>query len=90
VLPPDAVVITHWEQGTTLLYLHLVEGVRPDVWIDVVEPGDDPWFDRAQRRYPDRPVYFVGQPDSIAGVPVDLVLDEAYANVYRLRSGSAP
>ena len=90
VLPPDAVVITHWEQGTTLLYLRLVEGVRPDVWIDVVEPGDDPWFERAQRRYPDRPVYFVGQPDSVAGIPVDLVIDEAYANVYRLRSRPAP
>lgn len=90
MLPADAVVIAHWEQGTTLLYLRLVEGVRPDVWIDVVEPGDDPWFDRAQRRYPDRPVYFVGQPDSVAGIPVDLVIDEAYANVYRLRNGAAP
>lgn len=84
-LPPNAVVITHWEQGTTLLYLRFVEGVRPDVWIDVVEPGDDPWLERARRRYPDRLVYFVGQPESVAGIPVDLVIDEPYADVYRLR-----
>ncbi|MGQ9549631.1 MAG: protein O-mannosyl-transferase family [Roseiflexus sp.] len=90
ILPPDAVVIAHWEQGTTLLYLRLIEDVRPDVWIDVVEPGDDPWFDRAQRRYLDRPVYFVGHPDSIAGMPVDLVIDTTYANVYRLRNRSVP
>lgn len=85
ILPQDAVVITHWEQGTTLLYLRFVEGVRQDVWIDVVEPGDDPWLERARRRYPDRPVYFVGQPESVAGMPVDLLIDEPYADVYRLR-----
>lgn len=85
-LPPNAVVITHWEQGTTLLYLRVVEGVRPDVWVDVVEPGDDPWLERAYRRYPGRPVYFVGQPESVAGMPVDLLIDELYANVYRLRA----
>ncbi|MCS6842049.1 MAG: DUF2723 domain-containing protein [Roseiflexus sp.] len=85
VLPHNAVVITHWEQGTTLLYLRFVEGIRPDVWIDVVEPGDDPWLERARRRYPDRPVYFVGQPESVAGMPVDLLIDEPYADVYRLR-----
>ncbi|MCS6938761.1 MAG: DUF2723 domain-containing protein [Roseiflexus sp.] len=85
LLPSNAVVITHWEQGTTLLYLRFVEGIRPDVWIDVVEPGDDPWLERARRRYPDRPVYFVGQPESVADIPVDLVIDEPYADVYRLR-----
>ncbi len=88
VLPPDAAVITHWEQGTTLLYLRFVEGVRPDVWVDVVEPGDDPWLERARRRYPGRPVYFVGQPESVAGIPVELVIDEPYADVYRLRGSS--
>jgi hypothetical protein len=85
ILPPDAVVVTHWEQGTTLLYLRFVEGIRPDVWIDVVEPGDDPWLERAHRRYPDRSVYFVGQSESVAGMPVDLLVDEPYAKVYRLR-----
>ncbi|HMP41918.1 MAG TPA: membrane protein, partial [Roseiflexaceae bacterium] len=58
-LPPDAAVITHWEQGTTMLYLRFVEQRRPDVWIDVVEPGDDQWLTRAERRYPQRPVYFI-------------------------------
>jgi hypothetical protein len=85
VLPHNAVVMTHWEQGTTLLYLRFVEDVRPDVWIDVVEPGDDPWLARARRRYPDRPIYFVGQPESVVGMPVDLLIDAPYADVYRLR-----
>ena len=83
-LPPDAIVITHWEQGMTLQYLRLVEHQRPDVWVDVVEPGDDPWLARARRHYPDRPVYFIGQPASVTGIPVELVRDEIYADVYRL------
>lgn len=89
-LPPGAVVITHWEQGMTLHYMRLVEGVRPDVWVDVVEPGDDPWLERAQRRYAGRAVYLIGQPASVAGLPVDLVYDEPYADVYRLQRDAAP
>lgn len=84
VLPADAVVVTHWEQGMTLQYLRFAEGRRADVWIDVVEPGDDPWLARARRRYPGRPVFFVGQPASVAGLPVTLLLDAPYADVYRL------
>lgn len=83
-LPPDAVVITHWEQGMTLQYLRYAEGQRPDVWVDVVEPGDDPWLARAQRRYPGRAVYFVGHPDSVASMPVTLLIDDEYANLYQL------
>jgi len=89
-VPPGAVVITHWEQGMTLHYMRLVEDVRPDVWVDVVEPGDDPWLERAQRRYAGRAVYVIGQPASVAGMPVDLVYDEPYADVYRLRQDTAP
>ena len=83
-LPRDAVVITHWEQGMTLQYLRFAEGRRPDVWIDVVEPGDDPWLARAERRYPDRPVYFVGHPESVQGITVTTVIDLPYADLYRL------
>lgn len=83
-LPPDAVVITHWEQGMTLQYLRIVEAQRPDVWIDVVEPGDDAWQSRAERRYPDRPVYFVGHDTSVAGIPARTVLTTEYAQLYQL------
>lgn len=81
---PGAVVITHWEQGMTLQYLRLVEGQRPDVWVDVVEPGDEPWVSRIER-YRERPVYFVGGPADVAELPVELVRDEQYADVYRLK-----
>ncbi|HWQ11254.1 MAG TPA: DUF2723 domain-containing protein [Roseiflexaceae bacterium] len=84
-LPPGAAVIAHWEQGMTLQYLRLVEGRRPDVWVDVVEPSDDPWGARAMRRYPGRPVYFVGPPASVAGLHIELVREDAYASLFRLR-----
>lgn len=83
-LPPDAVVITHWEQGMTLQYLRYAEGLRPDVWVDVVEPGDDPWLARAQRRYPGRAVFLVGGPASVTNLPVTLIIDQPYADLYRL------
>lgn len=83
-LPADAVVITHWEQGMTLQYLRYAEGQRPDVWIDVVEPGDDPWLDRAQRRYSGRTVFLIGGPASVANLPVTLLIDQPYADLYRL------
>jgi len=83
-LPPDAVVITHWEQGMTLQYLRYAEGARPDVWVDVVEPGDDPWLARAQRRYQGRDVFLIGGPASVADMPVTLLIDQPYADLYRL------
>lgn len=83
-LPADAVVITHWEQGMTLQYLRYAEGLRPDVWIDVVEPGDDPWLARAQRRYPGREVFVIGGPASVIDMPVTLLIDQPYADLYRL------
>ena len=45
----------------TLQYLIHVEGRRPDVWVDVVEPSDVGWRDRA-RRYADRAIFFIGHP----------------------------
>jgi hypothetical protein len=84
-LPPGAVVIAHWEQGMTLQYLRLVEGQRPDVWVDVVEPTDESWGARAARRYAGRPVYFAGQPADVDGLPVELVREAEYADLFRLR-----
>jgi hypothetical protein len=83
-LPPGAAVIAHWEQGMTLQYLILVEGRRPDVWVDVVEPGDVDWGVRA-RRYANRTVFFVGAPADVAGLPVELTLKDDYADVFMLR-----
>jgi len=85
-LPANAVVITHWEQGMTLLYLRYAEGLRTDVWVDVVEPGDDAWLARAQRRYATNTVYFVGHDASVQGIPVTRILDTPYADLYRLDS----
>lgn len=83
-MAPKAVVLAHWEQGMTLQYLHLVEGQRPDVWVDVVEPGDDAWAARIQRRYAGRAVYLIGSLDDVAGLPVELVYEDKYARMFRL------
>jgi Protein of unknown function (DUF2723) len=83
-LPMGAVVITHWEQGTTLQYLRLAEGQRPDVWVDMVEPADEAWGSRA-RRYVGRPVFFVGRPADVADLPVELVREVEYADLFELR-----
>jgi Protein of unknown function (DUF2723) len=83
-LPPGAAVITHWEQGMTLQYLIRVEGRRPDVWVDVVEPSDVGWRERA-RRYADRAVFFVGARADVADLPVRLVREDEYADVFELR-----
>ncbi len=81
MLPPNAAVISHWEQGTTLLYLHLVERQRPDVVVDINEPGDVPWAARALR-YAGRPVCFVGGPASVAGLDVREIVRDGYAALY--------
>lgn len=85
LMPPNAVILTHWEQGMTLQYLRLVEGIRPDVWVDVVEPGDEAWASRAERRYADRPVYFVGRAEDLAGLAVETVRPHEYADVLQLQ-----
>lgn len=84
-LPPNAVILTHWEQGTTLQYLILVEHRRPDVWIDIVEPGDEAWEARSRRRYRDRPVFFVGRVSDLPGVPVEQIRADDYADLFRWR-----
>lgn len=83
-LPPNAAVITHWEQGMTLQYFILAEHQRPDVWVDVVEPSDEAWGDRA-RRYAGRPVLFVGSAADVAGLPVELARADAYADLFALQ-----
>lgn len=85
MMPPNAAILTHWEQGMTLHYLRLVEGVRPDVWVDVVEPGDEAWASRAERRYADRPVYFVGRAEDLQGLSVDIVRADEYADLLQLQ-----
>lgn len=84
-LPPNAVVLAHWEQGMTLQYLVLAERQRPDLWIDVVEPGDDAWGARAARRYSGRAVFFLGAPADVDGLMVALRRADSYANLYELR-----
>jgi hypothetical protein len=83
-LPPNAVVMAHWEQGMAIQYLHLVEQRRIDVWVDVVEPGDDPWGPRARSRYAGREVYLVGDARDVEGLPVELVREYSYGMVFRL------
>jgi hypothetical protein len=83
-LPPRAVVIAHWEQGMTLQYLRLAERRRPDVWVDVVEPGDQDWGKRAQR-YAGQQVFFIGAAADVAGLPVDDIRSTEYADLFRLR-----
>jgi hypothetical protein len=85
-MPPNAVILTHWEQGMALQYLRIVEQLRPDVWVDVVEPGDEAWVSRAQRRYADRPVYFVGRPSTIATEGHQPIMVQAgeYADLFTL------
>jgi hypothetical protein len=86
-LAPDAVLITRWEQGTILLYLQLIEERRPDVQIDIVEPGDEPWGARA-RGYAGRPVYLLGGAGDVEGIQRREVLGHEYASLF-LVTGNA-
>lgn len=80
-----AVVMVRWEQGTVLTYLCLVEGQRPDVWVDMVEPGDEPWPQRAQRRYAGRAVYIVGNDADAMQTGAQRVWGTDYAVLFRLQ-----
>lgn len=84
-LDERAVVMVRWEQGTILQYLRLVEGLRPDVWVDIVEPGDEAWLKRAQRRYADDPVYIIGSTIDGAETGAQRVWGTDYAVLFRLR-----
>jgi hypothetical protein len=39
-LPDGAVLVTYWDTLTTLSYLHCVEGVRPDVRLQSIDPTE--------------------------------------------------
>jgi hypothetical protein len=82
---PGAVVLARWEQGTILLYLHLVERQRPDVLLDVVEPEDWPWGPRVAERYRDRPVYVVGGQADADALGARPVWGTGYAGLFRLK-----
>jgi hypothetical protein len=82
---PDAVVLARWEQGTTLLYLRLVEQRRPDVLVDVIEPEDEPWGPRAAERYAGRPVYMIGGLSDADALGASPVWHTDYAGLYELR-----
>jgi hypothetical protein len=84
-MAPESVVMVRWEQGTMLQYLRLVEGQRPDVWVDIVEPGDEAWRERAQRRYADDTVYIIGNQADGAELGAQRVWATEYAILYRLQ-----
>jgi hypothetical protein len=84
-LPANAVVVAHWEQGMTLQYLRLADHQRPDVWVDVVEPSDEAWGPRIQRRYAGREIFLIGQAPDVEGLPVELVREDDYAQLFHLR-----
>jgi hypothetical protein len=86
---PEAVVLTRWEQGTILHYLRLVEGWRPDVWVDIVELEDISWQERIQQRYSDRQVYIIGSADDAAALGAEYVWGTDYAALFRLEPGNA-
>lgn len=81
---PDAVVLTRWEQGTILQYLRLVEGQRPDVWVDIVELEDVSWQERIQARYPQRQVYIIGSTNDAATLGAEYVWGTDYAALFKL------
>lgn len=41
--PPDSLILANWHWATPLWYLQTVEGQRPDVTIEYVEPGEGPY-----------------------------------------------
>lgn len=83
-MEPDSVVMVRWEQGTILYYLRLVEGKRPDVWVDIVEPEDEDWQARAERRYADDVVYVIGNEQDGLERGLERVWGTEYAVLYRL------
>ncbi len=83
-LEPEAAVLVRWEQGTILQYLRLVEGQRPDVLVDIVEPEDYTWSEIARQRYTERPVYILGTPAEGEQVEGEQVWGTDYATLYRL------
>ncbi len=85
LVEPHAVIMTRWEQGTILYYLHLIEGQRPDVWIDMVEREDEDWLARAARRYPNRTVYIIGNSQDATELDASYVWGTDYATLFELK-----
>ena len=83
-VPPNAAIITHWEQGTILHYLIAIEGQRPDIEVFTVEPQDVNWGIVAEQYNNNHPVFFIGSHKSVAGLPVELVYAHDYAQLFRL------
>lgn len=81
---PGAIIITRWEQGTTLHYLRLVEAQRPDVWVDIVELEDEDWRTRARRRYVGQVVYCIGNAADGAALGAEPLWTTEYATLFRL------
>lgn len=81
-----AVVVSRWEQSTTLHYLRLVEGQRPDVWVDSVELEDEDWRERAQRRYAGKTVYAIGSLADAAALEGEPVWSTDYATLFLLET----
>jgi hypothetical protein len=50
-----------------------------------VEPSDEQWSQRIMRRYADREVFLIGQAPDVADLPVELVREDPYALLFRLR-----
>ncbi|NJN68179.1 MAG: DUF2723 domain-containing protein [Chloroflexaceae bacterium] len=86
-MAPGAVVLTRWEQGTILQYLRLVEVQRPDIWVDIVEPGDEAWEQRIRRRYPDQTVYGIGSVEDCEALHARPVWGTDYATLFLLEPG---
>lgn len=83
-MAPDSVVMVRWEQGTMLQYLRFVEGQRPDVWVDIVEPGDEAWRERAVRRYTGDTVYIIGNADDGANLGAKEIWGTEYSTLFEL------
>lgn len=81
---PHAVIFARWEQGTILLYLQRVEGMRPDVRIDIGEPEDDPWEERIRAYYLGRPIYIVGGAEEARRFKATPVVQQEYATLWRV------
>lgn len=81
---PGAIIITRWEQGTTLHYLQLVEEQRPDVWVDIVELEDEDWRTRARRRYARQTVYCIGNAADGVMLGAEPLWTTTYATLFRL------
>ncbi|NOK57455.1 MAG: DUF2723 domain-containing protein [Chloroflexi bacterium AL-W] len=87
-LPSNAAVITHWEQGTILHYLMAIEGQRPDIEVVTVEPQDVNWGLVAEHYNADRPIFFIGSDESVAGLSVELVRADDYAQLFRFTAST--